>query len=195
MLLQTAVGVAEVSAGWSGFMLALSTAALGLVVALGVYGTAYINGRREINQQDVKLKQQQIALQQKEQELKQLEVEEKIAATRRRIALDAAAIVEEQARDQKLSGAAKQSLAAAKVEELLNASAAPNVEGSALTDLVKLGVSLQRQTSATTYLVTPSNAPPPEQPLGPQNKLPAPAPIPANAPLTRTSPERPGAKR
>ncbi len=187
MLLQTAVGVAEVSAGWSGFQLALSTIALTVATAAAFFATSFFRGKGDLVKEDFKLKQ-------KEQELKTLEVEEKIAAIRRRIALDAAAIVEEQSRDQQLSGAAKQSLAAAKVEELLNESAAPNVEGSALTDLVKLGVSLQRQTSATTYLLTPSMAPPPEQPLVPK-KLPAPAPLPANAPLTRTSPERPGAKR
>jgi len=174
VLLQT-VGNAEVSAGWAGLQLMVSGIVAGILAAAGIYANNYFKGKGDV----VK----------KELELKQLEVEEKIGAIRRRIALDAAAIAQETsyARKEPLTGPEKAQLAAAKVEELLSESAAPSVEGSKLTDLVKLGVAEMR----TTYLVTPSNAPPPEQVT-----FPKPPPMPAlHAPATKTSPERPGAKR
>ncbi len=192
-LLQT-VGSAEVQSGWSGLML-IGTGIVGsILAALGLYATNYFRGKGELVKKDLEIKGKELDLKSKEQELAQLEIEEKIGAVRRRIALDAATIAEEQGRDRKLSGSAKAVIAAAKVEELLSESAAPNVEGSKLNDLVKLGVAQLRQSGATTFLITPSMAPPPEQPFAAPNKLPAPAGLPT-APATKTLPERPGAKR
>lgn len=184
-LLQT-VGSAEVQSGWSGFYLALSTVALGLLTALGAYGADYVRGKRAVTTKDLELKS-------KELELRQLEVEEKIRQLRKTAAVDAAAIVEETARHQPaLSGAVKQSLATEKLLELDPAS--KSLEGSALTDLVKLGVAQLRQSGTTFHMITPSMAPPPEQVTLPR-KLPPPAAVPAIETATKTQPERPGAKR
>ena len=62
-----------------------------------------------------------------------------------------------------------------------------------VTDLVKVGAARLRQNSATTYMVTQSMAPPAEHITTPA-RLPPPAGLPQTT-LTKTSPERPGAKR
>lgn len=199
-LLQT-VGSAEVSAGWGGLQLIGSGIAAALLTALSGYAINFLRGKGELVKKDLELKAKDLDLKSKEQELKQLEVEEKIAGIRKRIAMDAVAVVEEQSRGGTLSGPVKAELAAAKVEELLSESAAPNVEGSMLTDLVKLGVSELRKSGTTFHMITPSMAPPPEKvnlrANRPEQRFPAPARMPEIAPstLTKTSPERPGAKR
>lgn len=187
LALLQAVGAAEVQAGWGGLQLAASGIGLSLLTALGAFAVDYLRGKRALTAKDLELKQNQL-------ELQRLEVDEKISGIRKRIALDAAAIVEEQSRGGSLSGSAKAQLAAAKVEELLNESAAPNVEGSKLNDLVKLGVSQLRH-NATTYLISQSMAPPPERHVVP-DRLPPPAAMPAiSSPATKTSPERPSSRR
>ncbi len=187
MLLQTAVGVAETSSSWAWLQIMVSGIVASILSMAGIYASNYFKGKGDVVKKDLELKS-------KELELKQLEVEEKIGAIRRRIALDAAAIAQETslARKEPLSGSEKAQLAAAKVEELLSESAAPNVEGSKLTDLVKLGVAEMR----STYLLSPSMAPPPEHVTFPKPPaLPAIQAPPVHTPATKTSPERPGAKR
>lgn len=192
VLLQ-AVGHAEVSAGWGGFQLAVGTIALGVLTAASFYATTFFRGKGELVKEDLKLKQQQIELQQKELELKRLEVEEKIRAKLKAAATDAAAIAQETSLGRKdpLSGQAKAEIAAAKLVELEPAAA--DLDGSKLTDMVKLGVATLRQSGASFHMITPSMAPPAEH--IPPNRLPAPATVPAFTPATKTLPERPGAKR
>ncbi len=190
-LLQTAAGAAEVSAGWGGLQVAIAGVLLSVLTPLGIYAATYVRGRSELTKKDLELKQSEVDLRKKELELKHLEMEERIRMKLKAAALDAAAIADEtsRGREEPLSGQAKASIAAAKLVEL--EPAAERLEGSRLNDMVKLGVAQLRASGATTFFISPSMAPPPDH-----VQFPRPPALPAvHTPATKTSPERPGAKR
>jgi hypothetical protein len=151
----------ELTSALAGVAVAFLGAATLVIGAVGLYYAGLVKDRRVIA-----AKQNEIQI--KELELKQLEADARIRAAQRQAAMDAAAIVEEQVRGDggHLDGHQKAILAAVKLKELSPSMA--DVDGSRLTDLVRLGVSdLRSQRTAianqtTTYLVTPSQAPPPD---------------------------------
>lgn len=138
----------ELSAAFGGLVVAVLGATTALVVSLGIVAVGYVRKRG--------------ALFEAELELKRAELEEHARTRLRRAAADVAAIVDEQSRGTPggaLSGQVKAELAKEKLKEL--EPAARVLEGSQLTDIVRLGVA-QFRASGTTYLVTPSQAPPPD---------------------------------
>lgn len=177
----------ELTAAFDGLALAALTAATGCVTALGIAGVAHIwRLRKRADRAD--------ELDQKRLELAQLEVDEKIRAKTKALAVDAAAIAQETSlgRREPLSGIEKASLAADKLRELEPALA--TADRSMVTDLVKIGAAQLRQSGSTTFSLSQSMAPPPERISVPE-RFPAPGRMPAMSPATKTSPERPGAKR
>jgi hypothetical protein len=158
----------ELASAFNGLMLAALTASTGCIVALGIAGVGHI--RRLSKKADAAE-----ALEQKRHELAQLEVDEKIRAKLRAAALDAASIAQETSygRSEPLSGKDKAALAADKLREM--EPSLSKVERSVVTDLVKLGAAQLRSQSSPglpvvklspppsgTYLLTPSQAPPPD---------------------------------
>jgi hypothetical protein len=152
----------ELSAAFDGLVLAALTAATGCVTALGIAGVAHVwRARKRADRAE--------ELDHKRLELAQLEVDEKIRAKVRAAALDAASIAQETSygRSEPLSGKDKAALAADKLREM-----EPSLERAAVTDLVKLGAAQLRSQSTSpvklspppsgTYLLTPSQAPPPD---------------------------------
>ena len=104
-------------AAWSSLSLAFLGAGTLVITTLGAVGVSVFRSWQRTNEKRAELVERTL-------ELTRLEVEEKIAGIRKRIAMDAVAVVEEQSRGGTLSGPGKAELAAAKVEELLNESAA-----------------------------------------------------------------------
>lgn len=174
----------DLQAAWSSLSLALLGAGTLAATTLGAVGVSVFRSWQRLNEKRAELTERDL-------ELKRLEVEEKIRTKQRAAALDAAAIAQETSFSSKepLSGRAKASLAADKLREL-----EPDLEGSKLNDFVKIGAAQLRAGGTTTFSLTQSMAPPPDRVVVPA-RLPAPAAIPGASPLTKTSPERPGAKR
>lgn len=148
------------SALW-GLVMALITAATGCVVALGYVWVQRIRKRGERNDE----------LDQKRAELAQLDLDEKIRARQKALAFDAVAIAQETSygRKEPLSGPEKANLAADKLREL--DPSLTQADRSTVSDLVKIGAAQLRTQSpapaaavlpAGAYLVTPSQAPPPD---------------------------------
>ncbi len=155
----------ELSAAFDGLVLAALTASTGCVTALGIAGVAHVWRMRKRADRAEELDHKRL-------ELAQLEVDEKIRAKVRAAALDAASIAQETSygRSEPLSGRDKAALAADKLREM-----EPSLERAAVTDLVKLGAAQLRSQSSPslpavklspppsgTYLLTPSQAPPPD---------------------------------
>ena len=154
----------ELSAAFDGLLLAALTAATGCVTALGIAGVAHVWRMRKRADRAEELDHKRL-------ELAQLEVDEKIRSKVRAAALDAASIAQETSygRSEPLSGKDKAALAADKLREM-----EPSLSGaerSVVSDLVRLGAAQLRSQSSPvklsppppgTYLLTPSQAPPPD---------------------------------
>lgn len=185
----------DLQAAWSSLSLALLGAGTLAATTLGAVGVSVFRSWQRLNEKRAELTERDL-------ELKRLEVDEKIRAIQRASALDAASIAQETSYggDAPLSGYAKASLAADKLRELEPSLA--SADRSTVTDLVKLGAARLRSQSGSgmtavlpqgTYLISASQAPAPEHITTPA-RLPPPAALPQTT-LTKTSPERPGAKR
>lgn len=150
----------ELSSALTGLVMALITALTGCVVALGYAGVQRIRRRSEREEE----------LDRRRSELAQLELDEKIRARTKALALDAASIAQETSLGQRepLTGPQKATYAADKLRELDPSLA--QADRSTVSDLVKLGAAQLRSQShgalpvvpPGSYLISPSNAPPPD---------------------------------
>lgn len=157
--------IPELLASLAGLGVAFLGAATLVVGAAGLYYVGLVKNRRELS-----AKQHELAV--KELELKQLELDERLRQKTKSLALDAAAIAQETSlgRKEPLTGTEKASLAADKLREMEPSLA--NADRSMVTDLVKLGASQLRSSQSSpshpavlspgTYLISPSQAPPPD---------------------------------